>query len=64
MEFKWCRCGEYHLVQEPGSGEDSLWLALAESSSIQGSGDFATVAELKDYLASRGAIVDKPAEDS
>ena len=60
--FDWCSSGVYELIPNPRTTEDPLWLALFETSSLSPNKYFKTMDEVKTYLKSKGAVVDKPTE--
>lgn len=58
--IKWCRSGVYELKIDNASCNEPLWMALAESSSIESSNNFKTIEQLKTHLAARGVLVECP----
>ena len=57
--FRWSRSGTVRLVPELNTNEDPFWLALLEHPDLKPSHGFTTIDQLKQYLASKGAVVDR-----
>ncbi len=50
--------GQYTLVLDPDEDADPLWLMLNEAGGIEGPSRFASVDQLREHLARRGAQVE------
>lgn len=61
--FDWSTSGVYDLAPNPLAPEDPIWLALFETHALNPNRFFKTLDEVKAYLKSNGAVVDKPAEE-